>query len=66
MHTIRPVGVPGASSGGPSPDRRLPLRWLVIGVIAAIAAVPATAAAGQHVAILVAVGVAAALHRMIE
>ncbi|WP_037306992.1 hypothetical protein [Amycolatopsis orientalis] len=66
MTTVRPSGSSQTPSGGDAPNRRLPLRWLVIGVISALAAASAYAASGQSAAILVAVGVAAALHKMID
>ncbi|WP_224401835.1 hypothetical protein [Pseudonocardia sp. ICBG1034] len=66
MTTVRPSGGSSGTRGEDRPGRRLPLRWLVIGVLAALSAGSAYATAGQAAAILVAVGVAAALHKMLE
>ena len=66
MTTVRPSGGSSGTRGGDRPGRRLPLRWLVIGILAALSAGSAYATAGQSAAILVAVGVAAALHKMLE
>jgi len=67
MTTVRPPGGNQATSdsdGGP--NRRLPLRWLVIVLLAVLAGAAAFPAGGQAAAILMATAVAAALHKMIN
>lgn len=66
MATVRPPGSSRATPGGNAPNLRLPLRWLVIGILATVAGISAYTASGQSAAILVAVGVATALHKMID
>lgn len=58
----------GKRGPGPSPEEppgRLPLRWAVILVVAAMAAVPMAAVGGPPAAVAVFITVAGALHVMV-
>ncbi|SEP53763.1 hypothetical protein [Amycolatopsis saalfeldensis] len=55
-----------AGSSDDGPERRLPLRWLVIALLAGLAAVASYPVGGAVAAIGAATAVAAALHKMID
>ncbi|MEB3371280.1 hypothetical protein [Saccharopolyspora mangrovi] len=66
MTTVRPPDSSQETPVGADSDQKLPLRWLMIGTVAALAAATVYATAGLSAAILLAAGVAAALHKILE
>lgn len=66
MTTLRPGRRSRASSAGDSAERRLPLRWVLISLVAGLAAVVSYPVGGPVAAITAATAVAAALHKMID
>jgi hypothetical protein len=66
MSTVRPEPGGKASSGGDAPNRRLPLRWAVIGFIAAAAGLANYPVSGPALTIITAVAAATGLHKMID
>lgn len=66
MATLRPAGRSRASSDDDFPERRLPLRWLVIVLVAGLAAIASYPVGGTVAAVAAATAVSVALHKMID